>query len=106
MAVDDGQYLPAQVGGGYSFHPAAQAFPDVDDDAVGVVRRREGIIGFNVLMGNKGGLAIVMTVPFKGEFFAVRRSRLHMKADGIFIRTAGAEHEGTEEEQEHFHMRP
>ena len=57
-------------------------------------------------MGNKGGLAIVMAVPFKGEFFAVRRSRLHMKADGIFIRTAGAEHKGTEEEQEHFHMRP
>lgn len=25
MAVDDGQYLPAQVGGCYSFHPAAQA---------------------------------------------------------------------------------
>ena len=44
-------------------------------------------------LANDSGFAVATTVavPFKGEFFAVRRSRLHMKADGIFIRTAGTE---------------
>ena len=103
MTVDDRQYLLAEVGGGYSFHPAVQAFSDIDYNAVGIVLCREGVVGFNVLLGNEGSLAVVMPVPLKGEFFAVRRSRLHVEADGILVRAAGAEHEGAKEEQEHFH---
>ena len=82
-----------------------QAFFNVEYGSVSIVRRPEGVVGVNVILGDEGYFGVVVTVIFipEGEFLTVGGACLHMEADRIFVRPAGTKQQGSKEKREQLH---